>query len=84
MGQGSVIVTAKAWVRSLAWELLRATCVAKNQTKPKKKGHNIKKNKILRNKVNQMDEKNVNAENDKILAKEIEEDTNKGKDIPCS
>ena len=31
-----------------------------------------------------MDEKNVNAENDKILAKEIEEDTNKGKDIPCS
>ena len=56
--------------------------MAKNQTKPKKKGHNIKKNKILRNKVNQMDEKNVNAENDKILAKEIEEDTNKGKDIP--
>ena len=30
-------VTAVAWVRSLAWELLHATGMANKQTKPRKK-----------------------------------------------
>ena len=42
----------------------------------------IKKNKIFRNKLNKM-AKDWYTENCKTLLKEIKEDTNKWKDVPC-